>query len=66
MVEFCKSCGVSLPDAEILIINGRIIVSPDYICPECKKPANPGVKMAPTEPAEGKDLIIRDGKVIES
>lgn len=63
MVEFCNSCGTSLPKGDLTIRNGAAFTSHDFHCPVCKQIANAGKETAPTAPeASGDaDLVIRDG-----
>lgn len=64
MVEFCNSCGTSLPKGDLTIKNGQAYTSHDYHCPICRQPANPKpAKETPApEPSEENDLVIRDGE----
>ncbi|MBI4565613.1 MAG: hypothetical protein HY716_13040 [Planctomycetes bacterium] len=66
MVEFCVQCGGSLPKGDLTVRNREIFTSPDYVCPHCRKLANPKKVEAaePPEPAPGKDLVFRQGKII--
>jgi len=73
MVEFCKICNVSLPEADRTIKNGKVYVSHDYRCPECGGLANPLLYKYPVfgkrgcqdifVKSEEGDVIIKDGKV---
>lgn len=64
MVEFCASCGTSLPKGDLTFRDGKLFTSPDYVCPSCERPANPQsetTKESP-EPEPDRDLVIRKGK----
>ena len=66
MVEFCGSCGTSLPKGDLTIKGGKLFTSADYVCPSCKKPANPAVdsqaKQEGPEPTADRDIRIKQGK----
>lgn len=65
MVEFCTVCGTSLPKGDLTIKGGYIFTSPDYTCPSCHKPANPGKDHHHAEPEDSgdKDLVFKKGQV---
>jgi len=65
MVEFCGSCGTSLPKGDVTIKKGKLFTSPDYTCPSCKKPANTAGAQrveAEVEADPDKDIVIKKGK----
>ncbi len=65
MVEFCTACGTSLPKGDLTIRGGKLFTSHDYVCPTCRKPANPDKAPAKADPEAGPegDLIIKKGTV---
>ena len=65
MVEFCCSCGGSLPKGDLTFKEGKGFTSHDYICPACNNFANPAEMpgLADAEAGEDKDLVIRNGEV---
>lgn len=65
MIEFCRSCKVSLPKSDLTIRDGKVFASHDYICQECGKLANPAENGISFEPTESVDVIIKDGQVIK-
>jgi hypothetical protein len=57
----CKS---SLPKGDVTIAGGKSFTSYDYVCPFCHKPANPAEASREASvplPAEGQDVLIRNG-----
>ena len=64
MLEFCRSCKVSLPKSDLTIKDGKIFASHDYICPECGKPANPSENGIGIEPDGDVDIVVKDGKAV--
>lgn len=64
MVEFCKSCGVSMPLGDLTIKEGNVFTSPDYHCPICGKLAAPaGVVAELPEVPDNGDMVVKDGVV---
>lgn len=66
MVEFCTSCGTSLPKGDLTIKGGELFTSHDYVCPQCGKIANPCKVHPPKaepEPGAETDLVIQGGQV---
>lgn len=65
MVEFCTSCGTSLPKGDLTIRGGELFTSHDYTCPSCRKIANPAKPKAAadSEPDPAGDLVIKNGSV---
>lgn len=64
MVEFCTSCGTSLPKGDLSVKGGKIFTSHDYDCPSCAKTANPGKAPAPAaavEPDPDREIVFRKG-----
>lgn len=63
MVEFCTSCGTSLPKGDLTIKGGSIFTSHDYDCPSCHKPANPSKtpSLETPEPSAERDLVFKKG-----
>lgn len=64
MVEFCGSCGTSLPKGDLTFKKGKLFTSADYVCPSCRKVANPkGEELKrEVEPDDDQDIVIRKGK----
>ena len=65
MVEFCTTCGTSLPKGDLTVKDGSVYTSHDYFCPSCGKTANPS-KTAETSDSEisaDSDLVFRKGEV---
>ncbi len=64
MVEFCTSCGTSLPKGDLTIKKGKLFTSGDYTCPSCRKLANPNAEphAHEVEPEGDKDIVIKKGK----
>ncbi len=65
MVEFCTTCGTSLPKGDLTVKDGSVYTSHDYSCPSCGKTANPS-KTAEASDAEisaDSDLVFRKGEV---
>lgn len=65
MVEFCTTCGTSLPKGDLTVKDGSIFTSHDYTCPSCGKTANPskdGAAAAPEISADS-DLVFKKGDV---
>jgi hypothetical protein len=65
MVEFCTTCGTSLPKGDLTVKDGSVFTSHDYNCPSCGKTANPskdGNANAPEASADN-DLVFRKGNV---
>ncbi|MCK4908356.1 MAG: hypothetical protein KAS70_00525 [Planctomycetes bacterium] len=65
MVVFCVKCGVSLPNADVLIKNGQEKPSPYYRCPVCRNMTGETdiTQTASDLSARDGDVVIRDGKV---
>jgi hypothetical protein len=64
MVEFCTSCGTSLPKGDLTVKGGQVFTSHDYNCPSCAKTANPGKDAEDTTAEAGdRDLIFKKGIV---
>lgn len=69
MVEFCSSCGTSLPSADLTFRGGEVFVSHDFACPDCGKPVNPPPATADLFPsnddnfAEMRDIVIANGAI---
>ena len=66
MVEFCTSCGTSLPKGDLTVKGGKIFTSPDYDCPSCGKIANPAKAPPPeaaVEPTPDRELVYKKGTV---
>ena len=64
MVEFCASCGTSLPKGDLTFRNGKSFTSDDYTCPSCNKIANPqAAESAAPEPSEEGDMVFKEGNV---
>ncbi len=65
MVEFCTSCGTSLPKGDLTIRGGELFTSHDYNCPSCGKIANPGpaAQDGPPEAQPERDLVFKKGAV---
>jgi acetone carboxylase gamma subunit len=64
MVEFCGSCGTSLPKGDLTIKKGKLFTSGDYVCPTCGKLANAKAEehVHEVEPDMDKDIVIKKGK----
>jgi hypothetical protein len=64
MVEFCTSCGTSLPKGDVSVKGGKLFTSPDYTCPSCGKLACPEKASAASEPdpTAERDIVIKGGK----
>jgi hypothetical protein len=63
MVEFCKSCGVSLAKGDLTIYKGQSFISHDYICPECGQLANPTLRPNTPQPTHEYDIVFRGGRI---
>ena len=64
MVEFCTSCGTSLPKGDLTFRSGKKFTSDDYMCPNCNKIANPQEEVSATpEPSEEGDMVFKEGNV---
>ncbi len=66
MVEFCTTCGTSLPKGDLTVKGGKIFTSHDYDCPSCGNAANPAKSPAPeaaVEPEPERDLVFKKGSV---
>lgn len=65
MVEFCNSCGTSLPKGDLTFRSGKTYTSHDYTCPQCRKVANPdkAPKKSQPEPVEERDLVFKKGEI---
>ena len=65
MVEFCTTCGTSLPKGDLTVKDGSVYTSHDYSCPSCGKTANPSKTAEPSdaEISADSDLVFRKGEV---
>jgi uncharacterized Zn finger protein (UPF0148 family) len=66
MVEFCTSCGTSLPKGDLTVKSGKIFTSHDYDCPSCGKTANPAKENASGEavdPDPDREIVFKKGTV---
>jgi predicted RNA-binding Zn-ribbon protein involved in translation (DUF1610 family) len=66
MVEFCTSCGTSLPKGDLTVKGGKIFTSHDYDCPSCGSVANPrkaAEDPAAPEPSPDRELVFKKGSV---
>ena len=65
MVEFCTTCGTSLPKGDLTVRDGSVYTSHDYTCPSCGKTANPSETedAAQGEITPDSDLVFRKGDV---
>lgn len=64
MVEFCGSCGTSLPKGDLTFQRGKMFTSPDYHCPSCGEVANPPKEPeAAVDPSPESDLVFKKGEI---
>jgi len=66
MVEFCGSCGTSLPKGDLTIKGGKLFTSHDYTCPSCHKTANPDktpAAAAAPEATADQDIVIKKSAI---
>ena len=65
MVEFCTTCGTSLPKGDLTVKAGAVFTSHDYTCPSCGKPANPEKPHdhEDVEAESDRDLVFKKGSV---
>ena len=65
MVEFCTTCGTSLPKGDLTVKDGSVYTSHDYSCPSCGKTANPSKTSegSDSEISADSDLVFRKGEV---
>jgi transposase-like protein len=67
MVVFCESCGVSLPGIDYLIVNGKEVAPPDFVCPHCGKNANLSYQASTSKdeitPQDNEITIIKNGNI---
>lgn len=65
MVEFCTTCGTSLPKGDLTVKAGSVFTSHDYNCPSCGKIANPskGGDSENPEISADSDLVFKRGSV---
>lgn len=68
MVEFCTTCGTSLPKGDLTVKDGSVYTSHDYSCPSCGKTANPSKSPdnSGSEISADSDLVFRKGEVSSS
>lgn len=68
MVVFCESCGVSLPGIDYMLVDGKEVALPDFICPHCNKKANlsyQGINIKDEIIPEDKEIIIIKNTAIQ-
>lgn len=61
----CKNCKTVIARPDVQIKDGQLQVSPDFICPNCGKPAGGRPLSTRDEDQYGEEFKIRQGKITQ-